>query len=368
VPPSPSRTLRRHALVLAAVVAGLVPGAFASAGAAPSERGTTVIGRFTEAAGDPVRFVGTALRRPLAVRARAAQIRRTSPFGDRPLYREPSGPAHAQARAWRDERPADAALIDRIAAQPTAFWLGDWTADVRAAAADRVEAARGDGALPVLVAYNVPGRDCEQHSAGGASGPAAYRDWIDDLAAGLGAGPAAVVLEPDALAALGCLSEDERAERTALVGYAAARLSRRPGVAVYIDAGNPAWVEPAEMARRLREAGVARTRGFAVNVSSFHTTARSRAYGRAISRRAGGLPFVIDTGRNGAGPAADDGWCNPPGRALGAAPTARTGDAMIDALLWVKRPGESDGSCNGGPPAGTWWPDGALALARQPPG
>src|SRR5262245_988758 len=234
-----------------------------------------------------------------------------SPFAARPLYRAPRGPARAQARQWRHDRPADAALMDLIAAQPTALWLGDWTGDVRAAATRRVAAARGRGAIPVLVAYNIPNRDAGLHSAGGAGGPSDYRAWIAALADGLGAGPAAVVLEPDALAGLDGLSAEAREERTAALSWAVARLSRRPGVSVYIDAGNAAWVPPAVMARRLRAAGVARARGFAVNVASFHTTARSRAYGRAISRRLGGAPFVIDTGRNGAGPAPGGAWCNP---------------------------------------------------------
>ena len=321
------------------------------------------MGRIAETTA-PVRSAAAAMRGPLAAIARLAEARGPSPFAGRPLYREPWGPAHEQARAWRGERPDDAALIDRIAAQPTALWLGDWTRDVREAAGQRVDAARADGSMPVLVAYNIPDRDCGQHSSGGAGGPDAYRDWIDELAAGLGGGPAAVVLEPDALAALDCLPAARRDERAALVSYAATRLSRRPGVAVYIDAGNPGWTAPAEMARRLREAGVGRARGFALNVANFHTTARSRAYGRAISRRAGGAPFVIDTGRNGAGPGLGGDWCNPSGRALGQAPTAQTADPAVDALLWIKRPGESDGTCNGGPPAGEWWPDGALSLAR----
>jgi len=34
----------------------------------------------------------------------------------------------------------------------------------------------------------------------------------------------------------------------------------------------------------------------------------------------------------------------------------------------VKRPGESDGDCGKGtPPAGHWWPDGALALTGWSP-
>ncbi len=58
-------------------------------------------------------------------------------------------------------------------------------------------------------------------------------------------------------------------------------------------------------------------------------------------------------------------WCNPSGEALGAQPTAATGDASVDAYFWVKRPGESDGTCNGGPAAGAFWTDYALGLAQR---
>ncbi|WP_308208151.1 glycoside hydrolase family 6 protein [Actinomadura madurae] len=66
--------------------------------------------------------------------------------------------------------------------------------------------------------------------------------------------------------------------------------------------------------------------------------------------------FVLDTSRNGQGPwtpPADEYtdpqvWCNPPGRGLGARPSTRTGDPLVDAFLWIKRPGESDGQCTRG--------------------
>lgn len=119
------------------------------------------------------------------------------------------------------------------------------------------------------------------------------------------------------------------------------------------------------MARRLRRAGVGRARGFAVNVANFRTTPESIAHGRRISAALGGVPFVIDTSRNGAGPATDGAWCNPPGRALGSVPTVNTGDPRVDAFLWVKRPGESDGTCEGGPDPGTFWPEYAIGLAQR---
>ena len=364
------RALGLSMVVLAAVVLAAVPASARPADTPVKSGETASLGSARVA----VAGVATAMsriatvarakrKRALVARARAVIIRSGNPFAALPQYVNPRTPARAQARAWRDSRPADAALIDEIASQPQGIWLGDWIPDVRAEAAARVSAARAAGALPLFVAYNIPNRDCGLHSGGGAADAAGYQRWIDALARGIGAGPAAVILEPDALAA-NCLDPAALRQRLALLNGAVDRLAAQPGTAVYIDAGNPTWVPAPEIARRLRAAGVARARGFAINVSSFSTTPVSRAYGRAVSRRAGGAPFVIDTGRNGAGPAPGDDWCNPSGRALGDRPTAATGDRLVDALLWVKRPGESDGACNGGPPAGEWWADYALDLAR----
>jgi endoglucanase len=98
--------------------------------------------------------------------------------------------------------------------------------------------------------------------------------------------------------------------------------------------------------------------------------------------------FVVDTSRDGLGPwnpatsshsysDAQD-WCNPPGRGAGISPTANTGNSLLDAYLWVKVPGESDGTCARGaaagsvdpewgivdPAAGQWFPQQALQLAQ----
>ena len=52
--------------------------------------------------------------------ARSAQARGPSPFAEGRIYRARRGPARTQARAWRADRPADAALMDHIAQQPAA--------------------------------------------------------------------------------------------------------------------------------------------------------------------------------------------------------------------------------------------------------
>jgi cellulase/cellobiase CelA1 len=58
------------------------------------------------------------------------------------------------------------------------------------------------------------------------------------------------------------------------------------------------------------------------------------SYGQAIASALGVAHFVIDTSRNGLGPDASGAWCNPAGRALGAAPAAST-DHRLDWNLWI---------------------------------
>lgn len=287
----------------------------------------------------------------------------TPPATTTTLYVDPNSSAKQQADAWRTSRPADAAQMDKIASQAQALWLGSWSGDVRAAVEGIVTAA-GEK-LPVLVAYNIPNRDCGAYSAGGATSPDAYKTWIRAFADGIGSRKAIVVLEPDALALADCLSSTDRTIRFDLLRDAVAVLKSHAGVSVYIDAGHSRWLSASEAASRLTSAGVAQADGLSLNVSNFGTTAGEISYGTAVSSGVGGKHFVIDTSRNGLGPDPSGAWCNPPGRALGERPALATGQPLVDAYLWVKRPGESDGTCNGGPAAGQWWADYALGLAQR---
>jgi endoglucanase len=281
------------------------------------------------------------------------------------IWHNPDSPARRQADAWRSSRPSDAAMMDRIASQPIAQWIGGWTGDVRSHVRNIVSRAANEGTVPVFVAYNIPHRDCGGYSASGAQSTAAgYRSWIRDVAAGLGGGKAVVVLEPDAVAQMSCLPAAGQEERLELLRDAV-DLLKAAGAAVYVDAGNARWVGAAEMAARLKRAAIDEADGFALNVSNFIGTAANVAYGEAVSARLAGKHFIIDTSRNGMGGTSDGQWCNPSGQALGQAPTTRTGHRLVDAYLWIKYPGESDGPCNGGPNAGSWWPDYALGLAQR---
>ncbi len=252
-------------------------------------------------------------------------------------------------------------MLARIADQPAAKWLGGWVADIGREVDNAVSAITRAGAMPVFVAYNIPGRDCGQYSAGGASGSDAYRSWIRSFANGLRGRQALVVLEPDALPGMDCLSAGGQQDRLALLRDAVHALKAQ-GAAVYIDAGNARWKSADVMAARLRAADVDAADGFSLNVSNYMTNAVNIAYGERLSRLLGGKHFIIDTSRNGLGTAME--WCNPRGQALGVAPTTNTGHPLVDAFLWIKQPGESDGTCQGGPRAGSWWTEIALELSR----
>lgn len=246
---------------------------------------------------------------------------------------------------WVSEHRGDSrqAMIKAgIADRPIARWFNGDGADASDARA-YVSAASRVRKLPVLVFYHLPQRGCQVSE--GAASAAAYRSWIDAMAASIGTRPAVVILEPDALPQLDCLSSSAQTTRLSLFNYAVGRLrSSAPNTWTYLDAGHDDWTPAGTMAKRLNAAGIAHARGFALNVSNFQSTARNVSYAQGVNAALGSAKhFVIDTSRNG-NPLNGDDWCNPTGQRVGAAP--RTGGADgLDLQLWVKPPGESDGDC-----------------------
>ncbi|WP_369372174.1 glycoside hydrolase family 6 protein [Promicromonospora sp. Populi] len=248
-----------------------------------------------------------------------------------------------------------------IGSKPIARWFGN-DAAIATTVANYTGAADGQDKLPVLVAYNIPDRDiCAGHSGGGAGSAGAYRTWISSFAAGIGSKPAVVIIEPDALNGMDCMTQAQKDERLAMLLYATQMFQQKaPNTYAYLDAGNSGWTNASTIAYRLNQAGIGNIRGFSVNVSNFYTTNESISYASSVNSYLGTTkPFVIDTSRNGNGHG--DGWCNPAGRRLGV--TAQTGGGA-EMRLWVKTPGVSDGPCGTAPsvPAGTFDPGLAVRL------
>jgi endoglucanase len=285
-----------------------------------------------------------------------------NPLKGKSLYVFPENYARRALQHERD--PVAIGLIRKIAERPVAQWYGEWITDIRNALQTDFTPAK-PAELPVLVMYNLPHRDCGQHSSGGATSPVAYRNWVDQFSAGLGTRSAIVVVEPDALPQMDCLPADAAQERYELLRYAVTTLTAKTQAVVYLDAGHARWVAAETMAARLATSGIATADGFSVNVSNYFTNAESLEYADEVSRHLNGAHFVIDSSRNGRGPLSHVDWCNPPGRALGSPPAIVNDVPGLDAYLWIKQPGTSDGTCNGGPPAGQWWRQNALELARN---
>ncbi|GAA5034907.1 glycoside hydrolase family 6 protein [Streptomyces siamensis] len=376
------RTARRGAMVVAASVVVAVGGATgvlsALDGHRPSdEAGPTVtssprllplpaVPPPTTASASPSPSVSAS---PKPRPAPSATRKRTKTVAAAPLlYRHPD----SQVLDWVRAHPGDsrrAVIESRIADRPAAVWFADFTPSTITARVRAVtSAAAAQGRVPVVVPYAVPQRDCGGASDGGAPDLAAYDGWIDRFAAGLGSGEVVVILEPDAIAQSDCLSEGEQADRFASLARAGRVLKAAdPKARVYYDAGHSDWNPAAEQASLLDQAGAASPRssdGIFTNVSNFHRTADEIGYARQVLAALGGpasLGAVVDTSRNGNGAPADGEWCDPAGRKIGQAPTLNTHESRIDAYLWVKLPGESDG-CKGSP--GSFSAEYAYELAR----
>jgi endoglucanase len=330
----------------------------------------------------------------------------------------------------------NAARVAQMISTPQAVWFTSGTpADVQANVHKTVTAAARQHKVPILVAYDIPFRDCAQYSSGGALSTADYEAWIDGFARGLGKAPAVVLLEPDSIGIIPfntdingnaewCKPTDANGnpqpgasaqERYTALNAAVDRLEQQQNVSVYLDGTHSGWLGVGDIADRLVKAGVQRAQGFFINASNYQATDHLQKYGTWISSciafannpadggwRLGhysycgsqyypanpndfstwGLTdqwyadnlgtavptthFVVDTSRNGTGPnnmsafaaapynqpasvvssLAGGNWCNPPDAGLGLRPTANTGVPLIDAYLWAKIPGESDGSCD----------------------
>ena len=369
-------------------------------------------------------------------------------------HRRPRREALRQLVSLFRDRDFETALgFAKMLATPQAIWIVEESPrKVRRQVRRLVRRAERRGRVPVLVAYNIPFRDCAQFSDGGATTSEAYARWIDAFASGIGDAEVVILLEPDGLGIIPhnvdlngiaewCQPPEANpmtaaAERYAMLTAALDRLLEQPNAHVYLDGTHSRWLGVGDISDRLVRAGVKRAAGFFLNVSNYQDQAQIEKYGSWISAciafatdtpsedwRHGrfdfcasqyhpanvddfdswslsdawyaenmfgltaSVKFVIDTSRNGQGrwvapagvPGDPQDWCNPPDRGVGLRPTANTGNALIDAFLWAKVPGESDGECNRwappgspdpvrgrvNPPAGAWFLEAALELVRN---
>jgi endoglucanase len=298
-------------------------------------------------------------------------------FGAKPYVDWKYGLAAAAERHLRRSQPAVARQLDVIAREPETHRFGNWVpnSQIGIQVSQYLERASIEqpGTVPMFATYWLPWHHC-----GGAADPpwrvGQYHQWIQNLAAGVGAYKAILFLEMDSLITVGCLSHHGLDVRMQELHDAIDTLSKVPHLVVYLDAG-AADAKPAKVdARLLKRAGVSEIQGFFLNSTHFDWTSHEIKYGEQISRMTGGKHFVVNTAVNGRGPLVpwsrvrygNEVLCNPPGRGLGPLPTFNTGFRNVDAFAWIGNPGKSGGACvPGAPPTGTFWPQLAVQLVKN---
>jgi endoglucanase len=210
------------------------------------------------------------------------------------FYVPPPAQGSAAQIRWllRQGDVADAELIAAMEATPTAVWFTSGTpGQVRGQVRETMARAAAQESVPVLVAYDIPGRDCAQYSAGGALNLKSYEEWISAFAAGIGhEHQAVVILEPDSLGLLPSSCGGPKAgypfddaDRYAEIQYAVSVLEKDPGVSVYLDGTHPAWLAVGDAATRLVTAGVQNAQGFFLNISNYQYATNSDYYGIWVS-------------------------------------------------------------------------------------
>ena len=357
------------------------------------------------------------------------------PFLDCEAWKEQSAPKY-QPWYWfhryKGSEPAKAALLAKIARVPgVKHFAGDSIRPLPTKMAERYLARvddpqwggpecdtplpRGErdeyvGEFPLMSIRAMKHDRCRGYDGGGAWNRVSgglYKPWIDAFVKELKrtwAGPeryryfhntrwpdskfrpvareGVMIVEPDAIPLMGktsnCLTKRARANRYALLRYAAKRFAEIPGLYTYIDVGASDWVTVGEAVHMLRRAGVRYVRGFATNTTHFEFTRDERRFGDAVARRLR-KHYVVNTAENANGPLPRRYWtagvkskvCNPRNAGLGTQPTADTGSRWADAYLWISRPGLSSNGKNGreecgrGPLDNVFWQPHAFALARQ---
>ena len=313
---------------------------------------------------------------PPGIDPRAVDPSLPNPLLGQRFFLDRMEPAYMQWVRWkRGGQQSHADTIWKLAREPRFRWFGKFTRPRMQKKVqgylNRVQCDQ-PGTVPLMVVMRHQGKGCGGGYTGG--GPAEdrrTRAWYRAFARGVGGARVIIGFEPDSLGTVDCLARSRRDDRLRLLRYGVSVLSRLPRATIYLEAGASDWEPARRTAKQLRRIGISKVRGFMLNATHHDWTLNNIRHGLDISRRVGGKHFIVNTSFNGRGPIHIRGrrtrnvWCNPPNRGLGIAPTTSTAHPLVDAYMWINRPGYSAGACNGGPlPVGSWWPERALMYAR----
>jgi hypothetical protein len=270
-------------------------------------------------------------------------------------------------------------LLEKIAAEPSAVRISAYSsggtpkaiyAQTRELYCNNLRA--DPGSIPIISTYFLHAvlGGCSSTAQIHAYAPT-FKAQINALAQGVARNPAVIVAETDAVGSSACMArKGSLGAWEGLMRYEDLTLEALPHTAVYMEGGYSDSNSVRYAARMLNAAGVRQIQGFFTNDTHQQWTSHELRYARAVSKLTGGAHFIINTATNGRGPLLNphprsqgvEELCNPPARGLGIPSTTNPGlGADLDALLWTSAPGNSSGTCHGGPVGGTFW----VARAEQ---
>jgi hypothetical protein len=211
------------------------------------------------------------------------------------------GPIDSVWPAYAAAHGRNRQLLGRIALQPRAVWDGPWDGSPERTAQQVIQDSTQGGPdvlTQVAIFRLAPWETCS--GSWSRANQAGFKAWVRSYAAGIGSARVALILQPDLPFAL-CIASGVPEQ---LISYAANVFNALPHTTVYIDAGSYAWYQPAQVARMLERSGIWHSRGFALNVTQYGSTAEELHWGAQINRALGAAGardkhFVINTDENG---------------------------------------------------------------------
>ncbi|RHY31661.1 hypothetical protein DYB32_003287 [Aphanomyces invadans] len=253
--------------------------------------------------------------------------------------------------------PALADALTLVEEQPIAVWWSDNNPTHRIeidALFDRCNAST----VPTIVVYALPNKDCHASysNRGFINSTEQYTAFVQQLATLVGSRPVIYILEPDAvgLATGGGCGQDagylDNMQRASAI-----LTTNNSNAMLYVDVGY--WMlQTDDKARQIASAlqvvsatsRLHSVRGIVLNTANYRPVSEITSLCARLIQVAGNPDWrcVIDTSRNYQTPTTTTEWCNNKFGAIGIPPTRNTGfPNLVDAFLWIKIPGESDGEC-----------------------
>ncbi|EPS39620.1 hypothetical protein H072_6567 [Dactylellina haptotyla CBS 200.50] len=286
------------------------------------------------------------------------------------------------------------AAAKAVATVPSFVWfdtiskvpvLDTYLADIRS------KRAAGSDIIGIFVVYDLPDRDCAALASNGElsianNGVARYKsEYIDPMVTIFKKYPdvpVALVIEPDSVANMitnmgVAKCSNAKTSYEDCINYAVKALNL-PNIAMYLDAGHAGWLGwPDNLSKSgpyfaglYKTAGSpASFRGLATNVANYNAWSVAtcpsytsslagingicdekryiNAFAPLLKSNGWDAHFITDQSRSGKQPTGQNewgDWCNAMGTGFGLRPSSNTGDALLDAFVWIKPGGECDGT------------------------